>query len=179
MTPGTTANATKREMATFTIRLAFFILTLVPLAAFLLPWLTLNGTGETHTGISTVALLASPLRTYLYEVNLIQAGTLTMGPAIIGLLAMATSYSYHRRKSIYWAPLVMLAIAIYFPYGTVHLVDTTHIGLGTVAAIAAVLVMHQTLIRIQVALRRRGKLPSVYRSLAVATGIGYYRWGET
>ena len=173
-------NQTKnREIATFVVRLAFFALTIVPLAAFLMPWATLDGTGETHTGISIVALLVSPINTYLYEVNLLQAATLTIGSVLIGLLAMVISYSYHWRKSIYWGPPAMLAIAIAVAHGTPDMVNATHVGLVTVMAVAVLLILHQTTIRIQVALRRKQKLPTVYRSLAIATGIGHYRWTET
>ena len=166
------------EITTFAVRLAFLALTLVPLGALLLPWITLDGTGETHTGIATVALLASPVSAYLYEVNPMQAAALTIGTALIALLAMLTAYNYHRRKSIYWAPLAMLAIAGAVAYGTGELANATHAGLSMVLATAVLLILHQTLIRVQVAMRRKGKLPKVYRLLAIASGIGYYRWRD-
>ncbi len=179
MPPSDADHTPSRESATFAVRLIFFALTLVPLAALLMPWVTLDGTGRTHTGISTIALLASPIRAYLYEVAPLQAATLTLGPALIGLLAVVISYSYQRRKSIFWAPPVMLAIAIYIPYGTADLVGAKHGGLVTVMAVAVLLVLHQILIRTQVALRRKRKFASVYRALALATGSGHYRWIET
>ena len=163
------------EIATLVVRLVFFVVTIVPLGAFLMPWVTLDGTGETRTGIETVALLASPVGTYLYEVNLVQAVTLTIGTALIALLAMLTAYNYHRRKSIYWAPLAMLMLAIAIVYGTGELATATHTGLSVVMAITVLLILHQTLIRIQVAMRRRGKLPKVRRALAIAAGIGRRR----
>ena len=176
MQSGNADRTRTREIATFAVRLAYFALTIVPLGALLLPWITLDGTGETHTGIATVALLASPVSTYLYEVNSMQAAALTIGTALIALLAMLTAYYYHRRKSIYWAPLVMLALAL--AYGTSDLVNATHTGLFVVMATAVLLILHQTLIRLQVAMRRKGKLPKVYRALAIAGGIGYYRWRD-
>ena len=177
--PGNSANNKGREVATFVMRLAFFVLSIVPLAAFLMPWVTLDGTGETHTGISTIALLASPVNTYLYEVAPLQAATLIIGTALIGLLAMLTSYRYHKRRSIYWAPMALLAITIAVVYGTTELVNATHGGPTTIMVVAVLLILHQTSIRVQVAMRRKQKLPAVYRILAIATGIGHYRWSET
>ena len=176
MQSGNADRTRAREIATLAVRLAFFALTIVPLGALLMPWITLDGTGETHTGIATVALLASPVSAYLYEVTPLQAATLTIGTALIALLSVLTAYYYHRRKSIYWAPLVMLALALALAYGTSDLVNATHTGLFVVMATAVLLILHQTLIRLQVAMRRKGKLPKVYRSLAIAGGIGYYRW---
>ena len=178
MQSGNAEGTWTREIATFAVRLTFFALTLVPLGALLLPWITLDGTGETHTGIATVALLASPVSAYLYEVNPLQAAALTIGPALIALLAMLTAYNYHRRKSIYWAPLAMLALACAVAYGTGELANKTHAGLSIFMATAIMLILHQTLIRLQVAMRRKGKLPKVYRALAIAGGIGYYRWRD-
>ena len=176
---GNPAHTKTTEVATFVMRLVFFVVTIVPLGAFLMPWVTLDGTGETHTGISTVALLASPVNTYLYEVAPLQAATLIIGSALIALLAMLISYRYHQRKSIYWAPPAMLAITIAVVYGTTELVNATHGGLVTIMVVAVLLILHQTTIRVQVAMRRKQKLPAVYRNLAIATGIGHYRWTET
>lgn len=179
MQPGNAERTNNREIATLVIRLTFFALTLVPLAALLMPWVTLDGTGETHSGIATLALAASSFSIYLYDVDPLQAATLTMGPAIIVVLAMVVSYYYHRRKSIYWAPPMMLGISIFVAWGTTDLVISTHAGLITVMGASALLVLHQILIRVQVAMQRRRMMPNVYRTLAVATGIGYYRWRET
>ena len=181
MPPGETDHTKSREIATLTVRLIFFGLTLAPLGAFLLPWITLDGTWDTHTGISTIALFASPLRTYLFEVSLAQAAILATGPVLIVLLATFTSYRYHRRKSICWAwaPLTMLAAAIAVSYATADLVHATHSGLVVVMVVAVLLTLHQAAIRAQVSLRRRARMPSIYHGLAIATGNGYYRWNET
>ncbi len=165
-----------KEVATLTIRLIAFAATLIPLAALAMPWVTLDGTGDTHSGVATIALLASPTGTYLYEVSALQAAILTIGPVLIGLLAIVTGYYYHRRKSVYWAPPLMLVIAVVVAYGTDDLVAVTQAGLVIVMAVAVLLTLHQAAIRLQVAMRRRQKLPVVYRTLAIATGIGYYRW---
>ena len=165
-----------RETVTLAVRLAFFVLTLVPLGALLIPWITLDGTLENYTGIETVALLASPISTYLYEVNWVQAATLNIGTALIALLAMLIAYRYHKRKSIYWAPLAMLAFSVAVAFGTGDLVIATHAGPAVVMATAALLVLHQTLIRVQVGMRRKGKLPKVHRVLGIATGAGHYHW---
>lgn len=167
-----------REAITLAVRLAFFALTIVPLGAFLMPWVTLDGTRETHTGIETIALPASPIVDYLFRVTPVQAATLIVGTALIALLAMKIAYNYLRRKSIYWAPMAMLAMAIAVAFGTGELVNTTHAGLSIVIAVATLLLLHQTLIRIQVAMRRKGKLPKIHRFLAIVAGTGYYRWRD-
>lgn len=176
---GNTDRPTNREIATLLVRLAFFALALLPLGALLMPWVTLDGIENTHTGIEAIALLASPVSTYMYEVNPVQAATLTVGTALIALLSMLTAYHYHRRKSIYWTPLAMLALAVAIAFSTGELINATHAGLSVVIATAVLLVLHQTMIRVQVAIRRKGKLAKVHRALAVAAGTGYYRWRDT
>ena len=166
------------EIATLSVRLAFFALAIAPMGALLLPWVTLDGTAETHTGIATVALLASPVSAYLYEVNPIQAATLTVGTAVIALLSMLTAYHYHQRKSAYWAPLAVLAIAASIVFGTGELADATHSGPSIVIVTTVLLLIHRTLIRVHLAMRRKGKLHRVQRVLAIATGAGYYRWRD-
>ena len=167
-----------REFITLAVRLAFFALSLLPLGALLLSWVTLDGTQETHTGIETVALLAAPISPYLFEVAPLPAAALIIGTALIALLSMLTAYNYHRRKSIYWAPCAMVALAAVISFGTGELVEATHAGPTMVLAIAVLLIIHQTLIRAQVALRRKGKLPMVYRILGKVAGCGHYRWRD-
>lgn len=168
-----------RELVTFAIRLMAFVVTLAPLGALGLPWVTLDGTKETLSGVATIALLAPPMGIYLYEVSPLQAGILTVGPILVALLAILVSYNYHRRQSIYWAPPAMLAVAAAVTYGTADLVTATQAGLVITMAVAALLTLHQASIRIQIALQRRQKLPRVHRALAIATGMGHYRWSET
>ena len=105
-----------------------------------------------------------------------QAAALTIGTALIVLLAMLTAYRYHKRKSIYWAPLAMFVLAAAVASGTGDLVEATHAGPSVVMASAALLVLHQTLLRVGAIMRRKGKLPKVYRVLEMATGAGYYHW---
>ncbi len=173
---GKESRATNREIATLAVRLGFFALALVPLGAFLMPWVTLDGTQETHTGIETVALLASPISRYLFEVSFVQAATLTVGTGLIAFMAMGTAFYYHRRKSIYWTPLVMLGLAIAVVFGTGAIVNATHSGLSIVIATGVLLAIHQTLIRAQVAIQHKGKFPRVHRALTILTGTGHYRW---
>lgn len=172
-------DAKNKEITTLTIRLAAFAVTLIPLVALAMPWVRVDGVGDPLSGIATITLLASSMRPYLYEVSVLQAVILTIGPILIGLLAVVTGYYYHRRKSVPWAPLVMLAIALAIVFGTTDLVSEIQGGLVIVLAVAVLLTIHQAAIRILVVMRRKRKLPAVYRTLAIATGIGSYRWSET
>ena len=167
-----------QQVATLIVRISAFAVTLVPILAFLLPWIMVDGTSYILSGVGLVALLASPMREYLYQVDPLQAAMLTMGPALIALLGITTSYRYYQRRSIFWAPFVMFAIALAIVYMADDLVSAVYEGLVIIIAVAGILILHQIAIRIQVSLRRKRKLRKVYRVLAVATGIGYYRWRE-
>ena len=167
-----------REMITLFMRLAAFVATLIPLAAMALPWVILDGTGETVSGVGAIALLVPPMSEYLYVVSLLQAAFLTVGPILVALLAIITGYNYRRRRSIYWAPPMMLVVSVAIAYGASDLIIATELGLVIVMAVSAMLTLHQTAIRVQVILRRKMKMPAIYRALAVATGMGHYRWSE-
>ena len=115
---------------------------------------------------------------YLYAVSSPQAVLLMVGPILVALLAIITCYNYRRRRSIYWAPPAMLALAAAIAFGASDLVTAIEPGLVIVMVVAALLTLHQITIRVQVVLRRNMKMPAVYRTLAVATGMGHYRWSE-
>ena len=166
------------ELITLVMRLAAFVATLIPLAALALPWVMLDGTGEAVSGVGAIALLAPPMSGYLYTVAPLQATLLTVGPMLVALLAMITGYNYRRRRSIYWAPPAMLIVAGAIAFGTADLITATEPGLAIVMAVSILLILHQAAIRIQVVLRRKMKMPGVYRTLAVVTGMGHYRWSE-
>lgn len=167
-----------RELVTLVMRLAAFVATLIPLAAMALPWVILDGTGEAVSGVGAIALLVPPMSEYLYAVSPLQAALLTVGPILVTLLAIITSYNYRRRRSIYWAPPAMLAVVLAIAYGATDLVTGIESGLVVVMVVSALLTLHQIAIRIQVVLRRKTKMPGVYRTLAVLTGMGHYRWSE-
>ena len=168
-----------RQIATLAVRLSAFAVTLIPLLALLLPWVMMDGNRDILSGIALVALLASPMREYLYQVDPMQAATLTMGPALIALLGIVTSHHYYRRRSIFWAPLMMLAIAMAIAYIADDLIYTIYEGLVVVIAVAMLLILHQAAIRLQVFLSNKCKFRRVSNILAIATGIGYYRWYES
>ena len=167
-----------RELATLMARLAAFVATLIPLAAMVLPWVVLDGTGEVVSGVGAIALLVPPMSEYLYAVSPLQATLLTVGPILVTLLAIITSHNYWRRKSVHWAPAAMLIVAAAMAYGAGDLVAEIEPGLVIVMAVSALLILHQAAIRAQVLLRRKMKMPGVYRALAVVTGMGHYRWSE-
>ena len=167
-----------RELITLIMRLVAFVFTLVPLAALALPWVVLDGTREAVSGVGAIALLVPPMSEYLYAVSPLQATLLTLGPMLVALLAVITGYNYRRRRSIYWAPPAMLIVSVAIAYGASDLVTSAEPGLVIVMVVSALLTLHQVAIRVQVVLRRRMKMPVVYRALAVATGMGHYRWSE-
>lgn len=168
----------RTEAATFAIRLGTFVLTLVPFLALAAPWVTLDGIGEAHSGVELTALLSTPAGVYLYSVSFVQAAILSVGPIVILLLAAVTSYRYHRRRRILWAPLAMFAAALAIPLGAGSFVVFTHYGLNLVVLVSAILVLHQAFIGVYLALRGRRKLPAMRHALGVATGAGPYRWSE-
>ncbi len=168
-----------QQIATLVVRLSAFAVTLVPLLALLLPWVMLDGNRDILSGVGLVALLASPMREYLYQVDLLQAAILTIGPILVALLVIITSHSYYRRKSIFWAPLMMLAIAMAIAFIAGDLINTIYEGLVLVIAVAILLILHQVAIRFQVFLSNKRRLRRVSNILAIATGIGYYRWSES
>ena len=176
--PGGRDQTRRRELITLIMRLAAFVATLIPLAALALPWVTLDGTGEAVSGVGSIALLVPPMSEYLYAVSPLQATFLTVGPMLVALLAIITGYNYRRRKSIYWAPPAMLIVAGAIAFGTADLIAAAEPGLAIVMAVSILLILHQAAIRVQVVLRRKMKMPEVYRTLAVVTGMGHYRWSE-
>ena len=168
----------EREALTFAIRLTAFALTLVPFLAMVAPWVALDGLRGTHSGVDSMALLVTPVAVYMYGVSPLQAGVVSAGPILILLLAIITSYNYHRRRSILWAPPAMFAVAMGISMGAGSFVVSTHYGLVLVMLASAALFLHQVAIRVYVALQKRRKFPAVHRALAVATGAGPYRWSE-
>ena len=176
--PGNRDQTRDRELLTLIMRLTAFVATLIPLATLVLPWVVLDGTGEAVSGVGAIALMVPPTSEYLYAVSPLQAGILTVGPILVALLAIITSYNYRRRRSIYWAPPAILIVAGAIGYGTGDLITAIEPGLVAVIAVSALLTLHQIAIRVQVALRRKMKMPAVYRALAVVTGMGHYRWSE-
>ena len=164
-----------RRVVTAAVRLFAFAVTLVPLAALFMPWITLDGDEKTYTGIDCIALLVSPFREYLYEVDPFQAAILTLSPVIILILSIVMGSRYYRRRAILWGPPALLGFALATIYLTVNLVNGVHDGPRLVAAAAILLTLHQAAIRLQVATRRNRKLSWASGPLAVATGIDYRR----
>ena len=111
-----------RDVITTAVRIVTFIVTMIPLAALFTPWVTLDGSVGTRSGAACIALLASPVREYLFAVDLVQTAVVTLGPALILLLSVVTSSYYYRLRSIFWAPVGMLAIALASIYLTVNVV---------------------------------------------------------
>ncbi len=167
-----------RRVATVSIRLIAFAVTLVPLAALFLPWITLDGSERIHTGVTCVALLVSPIREYLYGVDPFQAAIVTLSPVLVVLLSIAMGNHYCKRRATFWAPPCMLVVALATTYMTGNLVSGTHEGPRLLASAAIVLTLHQAAIRLQVATRRSRKLSWASGPLAVATGIDEQRRGR-
>ena len=150
-------------IVTAVIRLLWFTLSVSPFAGLFLPWITLDGSGETLTGVSSIGLLTSPVRDYLFGVNPVQAALLTLGPVSIVLLTIITGSRYGKRRSMYWAPPLILVLTLCIVYLTADLVSATHEGLDAVAVISISLVLHQLAIRIYVVMRGRQPLYGAMR----------------
>lgn len=160
-----------RDVIITAVRIVTFIVTMTPLAALFTPWVTLDGSVGTRSGVGCIALLASPVRDYLMAVDLMQAAVVTLGPALIFLLSVVTGSYYYRLRSIFWAPVGMLAVALATVYLTANLASSTHVG-PNVAIVAAVLILlHQAGIRLQLVTRRNSKMSWLSGPLAVATGM--------
>ena len=160
-----------RDVIITAVRIVTFIVTMIPLAALFTPWVTLDGSVGTRSGVGCIALLASPVRDYLMAVDLMQAAVVTLGPAVILLLAVVTGIYYYRLRSIFWAPVGMLALALATIYLTGNLVSLTHVGPYIVVAAAVLILLHQAGIRLQLVTRRSSKLSWLSRPLATATGM--------
>ena len=160
-----------RDVITAAIRIVTFIVTMVPLAALFTPWVTLDGSVGTRNGAGCIALLASPVREYLLAVDAVQTAVITLGPALILLLSVVTSSYYYRLRSIFWAPVGMLAIALATIYLTANLASFTHVGPNIVVVAAVLIFLHQAGIRLQLVARRSSKLSWLSGPLATATGM--------
>lgn len=157
-------------IVTDAIRVLWFILSISPFAALFLPWVTLDGADETLTGVTSIALLTSPARDYLFGVNPVQAVLLIFGPALIVLLTVITGSRYAKRRSVYWAPPLMLVLALCIVYLTADLVSATHEGLNTVAVISVLLALHQMAVRTYVAMQHSQPLSRTTQVLGIAIG---------
>lgn len=177
---GTTPQQSKErlEEITFAIRLSAFAVSLVPFLLLFAPWVSLDGISGAHSGVGSVALLATPVAAYMFGASPFQALIVSVGPILIFLLTALISYRYYRRRSVPWAPPLVFALALIISIGAESLVVSTHYGLVLVMLVSAVLTLHQVAIRIHVTLQKRQKLPSVHRVLIVMTGAGPYRWSE-
>ena len=163
------------EVVTISVRLVAFCVALVPFGALFLPWVTLDGFGEIRSGVTSISLLVSPIREYLFEVDPIQAAIITLGPVAVVLLTIITGSRYYSRRSTPWTPLLMLATILAIVYFTADLVRVTHEGPSVITAAAVLLIVHQAAIRLQVAIRRRSPYSRAAGVLAIATGIAYRR----
>lgn len=152
------------------VRLLAFVVSMAPFAALFLPWITLDGAEGIHTGVTSIALLASPLRDYLFDANPVQALIVTVGPAVIALLTIIAGSRYCRRRSVYWVPPLMLAMVLAVAYLTGDIVGATHEGLDAVGVVAVLLTMHQLAIRMYVAMRR--SWPFAHSTRVLGTAIG-------
>lgn len=164
-------SVSSRDAVRTAVRIVTFAVTMLPLAALFTPWVTLDGSVGTRSGAGCIALLASPVREYLLGVDLVQAALVTLGPALILFLSVVTSSYYYRLRSIFWAPIGMLAIALASIYLTANLVSFIHAGPYIVVVAAVLILLHQAGIRLQLATRRNSKLYWLSGPLAVATGM--------
>ena len=113
------------EVVTVSVRLVAFCVTLIPFGAMFLPWVTLDGSGDIRSGVTSIALLVSPVRGYLFEVDPIQATIVTIGPVAVVLLTIVMGSRYYNRRSTPWTPLLLLVTALVIIYFTADLIRAT------------------------------------------------------
>ena len=171
-----------REIATLAARIFFFWLALVILVGFWFPWVQIDGLGEPSNGIQLMVLAVTPTLDYLLSASPLMAGCLIGGPLGILLFGLYVAVKYVQRRTGIFATIAGLIVAVGIPQvGSGLLVQgVAGYGSGLQLIIAAgwLLLVHQCLIKVSTALRNRRKLPGLYRTLAVVTGSGYYRWSE-
>ena len=173
---------TRREIATLSARVLFFLLALVILGGFWLPWVQIDGLREPSTGIQLMVLAVTPTRDYLLSASPIMAGCLIGGPLGILLLGVWVAVRYVQRRTALLPTITVLVVAVGIPQLASGLllqgVPGYGIGLQLIILAGWLLLAHQSLIKVSTILRNRRKLPALYRTLAVFTGSGYYRWSE-
>ena len=171
----------RKELATFLVRLAAFAATLLLIGAFFLPWVRLDGASEAHSGAELLAIVVSPTLTYLFAVSPVQASVLIACPAAVIVFAVNVMTKYAQRKTAPFATAAILASSLAVVYAAPDLVavnGSIHFGLLLVVVLSALLLTHQALIKLRMRLLHSRKLPTVHRTLSIATGSGPYRWSE-
>ena len=173
-----------RECVTLGVRLLTIgIASLGILGAFWLPWVWVDGMKEASSGIGLIAMIASPWVKYFYSASPLNAGFLIGCPILIVIFGTIVVLKYIQRRTAIFSTVAVLVPAVALPYGATGLLAHSepefHIGLAFVVASASVLLVQQALIKVSTKLRTKRKFPSLYRTLATATGSGYYRWPET
>ena len=167
-----------KNAVTFGIRLLWFALTLALLGSLLLPWVTMDGEFDARSGVDLIVLAISPTRDYLVTVSPIQAGVLIGAPILAGLAMGKLIRNYARRRTSPASTLVALASFLVIAYATPDLTSNQGPESGIVlgVALAAVLLLHQALIKVRTRLRRKQKWAVAYRALGVATGSQPHPW---
>ena len=171
-----------RETATLGVRVLFFVLALGILAGFWLPWVRIDGFREGSTGIQLMVLVVTPSWDYLMMVSPVSAGCLIGGAVGILAFGLRTIVQYVRRRTAIISTTAVLVIAGglphvvsgFLPHGEAHY----QWGLQLIIATACLLLAQQLLIRLTSKLRTMRKASGLYRSLAIATGSGHYRWSD-
>lgn len=171
-----------REFSTFSMRLAYFAVTLVVIGAFFLPWIRLDGENQARSGAELTTLIVSPTFDYLSAVSPIQTGVLIGCPTLAILAAIMVMTKYARRKTAIFSTVVVLASAIAIIYATPELTTSeeprVYSGLSLVIVLSVVLLLHQSLIKLRTKLLSNRRFPIMYRVLSIVTGSGLYRWNE-
>jgi len=173
---------TRRETATLSVRLFSFAASLGILGCFWLPWVHIDGTGESSTGAELIALTAAPSLEYVWVASPVSAGVLIGGPVAIFLFGLLIASRYAQRQTAIFSTLVVLAVVVGLPQVARSLLSGGDPGYGAglvlIIVLAGLLLAQQLLIKATTVLRIRRKFPALYRTLTVATGAGPHRWSE-
>ncbi len=155
------------------VRTLFFVMALFLIGAFFLPWLRLAGLERTDSGVTLMALAASPWAAYFFTVEPVQAAVLIGAPAAMMIFAIFMVSKYAQSRATLFATIMVLASALALVMGARGLVvsgSTPGMGLQLAIALAILLTTHQLAMIAQAKLYRMRRLPKVYRVLSIATG---------
>ena len=158
---------------TMGVSVLFFVMTLSLIGAFFLPWLQLMGLERTYSGVTLIALPASPWAKYFFTVEPLQAAVLIGAPMtmmVFGIL-MVTRYAQGQPTPVTTAMVLASPLALIIgARGLFASGSTPDVGLQLVIVLAILLGIHQLAIIVRAKLYRMRRFPKVYQILSMATG---------
>lgn len=163
------------------IRVLFFVMVLLLIGTFFLPWLRLGGLGRDDSGITLMALMASQWASYFFGVEPIQTGILIVAPVAMMVFTILMLSKYAQGRAAPFATLMVLISVLTLAFGTRSLVDSGQVplvGHQLAIALSVLLTLHQLAMLVQARLFKMRRFPKAYRVLSIATGRRQWRMGR-